>query len=71
MGLHIHIQLRTCTSPICVENASNTQIPFQLEFKMANLSSVNSQVHDLQKLKKISLKAVNYFCKKTKSNLPE
>ena len=36
-----------------------------------NKSTLSSQVHNLQKLKNISLKAVNYFCTKIKSNLSE
>ena len=34
-------------------------------------STFNSQVHNLQKLKNTSLKAVNHFCNKNKSNLFE
>ena len=36
-----------------------------------NKIAINSQVHNLQKLKNISLKADNFFSNKSKSNLFE
>ena len=40
-------------------------------FLFAVLDTCNSQVHNLQKLKHISLKAVICFCSKIKSSLSE
>ena len=34
-------------------------------------TAIISQVHNLQKLKNASLKEVNYFCNKIKSNMSE
>ena len=40
-------------------------------YQMSRVTFASAQVHNLQKLKNISLKAVNVLCNKNKSNLFE